>query len=188
MTYDWVFQQAVEFVLKKEGGYVNHPDDPGGETNFGISKRAYPHLDIAALTRKEAIQIYHEDYWLPISREVEHPHMQFIVFDAAVNHGVTRAVNWSKTFPTPISFMANRFKFWASLKTFKTFGAGWVNRGASVLEELDREHGMPMFLEVMIDHRPLWQRLASAVSGKSYDVTFRVRPMTSGPGMKMDVK
>ena len=44
-----------------EGGYVNHPDDKGGETNFGISKRSYPTLNIRTLTRDDAMQINHRD-------------------------------------------------------------------------------------------------------------------------------
>jgi lysozyme family protein len=40
------FDQIIDKVLKHEGGYVNDPNDPGGETNYGISKRAYPDVDI----------------------------------------------------------------------------------------------------------------------------------------------
>ena len=47
-----------------EGGYVNDPDDPGGETNFGISKRSYPQLDIKALSIDKAIDVYYHDFWL----------------------------------------------------------------------------------------------------------------------------
>lgn len=57
------FFQAVEVVLAHEGGYVNDPRDPGGETKYGISKRSYPHLDIANLTREDAIAIYYRDWW-----------------------------------------------------------------------------------------------------------------------------
>lgn len=57
------FSAAIDFVLANEGGYVNDPDDRGGETNFGISKRSYPSLDIAKLTREQAIDIYKRDYW-----------------------------------------------------------------------------------------------------------------------------
>jgi lysozyme family protein len=57
------FSKAIGFVLANEGGYANSPSDPGGETNFGISRRAYPHLDIKSLTRDEAITIYERDYW-----------------------------------------------------------------------------------------------------------------------------
>lgn len=58
-----LFDKAVEVVLREEGGYVNDPHDPGGETNFGISKRSYPHLDIKTLTKAEAIEIYRQDFW-----------------------------------------------------------------------------------------------------------------------------
>ena len=57
------FEPAVETVLAHEGGYVSRADDPGGETNFGISKRRYPDLDIQALTRAQAVELYRRDYW-----------------------------------------------------------------------------------------------------------------------------
>jgi lysozyme family protein len=58
-----IFEAAIGTVLKHEGGYVNHPSDPGGETNFGISKRQYPDLDIKKLTQAQAAAIYKRDYW-----------------------------------------------------------------------------------------------------------------------------
>ena len=48
------FKDAVKIILKHEGGYVNDPVDPGGETNMGISKKAYPYLNIKELTKKDA--------------------------------------------------------------------------------------------------------------------------------------
>jgi len=57
------FLRAVEVVLEHEGGYVHDPRDPGGETKYGISKRSYPSLDIASLTREDAIAIYYRDWW-----------------------------------------------------------------------------------------------------------------------------
>jgi lysozyme family protein len=59
-----LFETAVQVVLENEGGYVFDKADPGGETNFGISKRSYPTLDIKNLTRDEAIEIYRHDFWL----------------------------------------------------------------------------------------------------------------------------
>jgi len=57
------FNLAIPIVLKNEGGYANNPADPGGETNFGLSKRTYPNLDIKNLTIEEATAIYHRDFW-----------------------------------------------------------------------------------------------------------------------------
>ena len=45
------FDDIIEVVLEHEGGYVNDPDDPGGETNFGVAKRSHPDVDIANLTK-----------------------------------------------------------------------------------------------------------------------------------------
>ena len=57
------FETVVHMVLEHEGGYVNHPSDPGGETKYGISKRAYPDVDIAELTKDDAADLYKRDYW-----------------------------------------------------------------------------------------------------------------------------
>jgi hypothetical protein len=57
------FEMAIDFVLPREGGYVNDINDPGGETNFGISKKKYPDLDIKNLTVQQAVEIYRRDYW-----------------------------------------------------------------------------------------------------------------------------
>lgn len=60
------FHRCLQIILAEEGGLVNHPRDPGKLTNFGISQRGYPDLDIAHLTREQAIAIYRRDYWNPI--------------------------------------------------------------------------------------------------------------------------
>ena len=57
------FKQAVEYVLFNEGGYSDHPMDPGGRTKFGISQARFPHLDIPNLSLEDAIQIYERYYW-----------------------------------------------------------------------------------------------------------------------------
>ena len=57
------FDEIIEGVLKHEGGYVNDPTDLGGETNFGITKRFYPDVDIKNLTEEGAKEIYKRDYW-----------------------------------------------------------------------------------------------------------------------------
>ncbi|WP_027367410.1 glycoside hydrolase family 108 protein [Desulfocurvibacter africanus] len=92
MTGTQAFALALDFVLAHEGGYVHDPRDPGGETNFGISKRAYPDMDIKALTREQASEIYHRDYWAKIGGDVLPNRLAALVFDMAVNAGIGRAV------------------------------------------------------------------------------------------------
>lgn len=86
------FDKAVEVVLKHEGGYVNDPVDPGGETNMGISKRAYPYLNIKELTKKDAKDIYFKDYWLKAKCSKLPEELRMIYFDMVVNMGRSRAV------------------------------------------------------------------------------------------------
>lgn len=81
------FEEAVNLVLKHEGGYVNNPADPGGETNFGISKRAYPSLDIANLTQDDAKAIYQKDYWRPYMEQEPNQVVANCALDCAVNQG-----------------------------------------------------------------------------------------------------
>ncbi len=57
-----VFKEIVRDVIDREGGYVNHPKDPGGETKYGIAKRSHPEEDIRSLTRKRAEEIYYDEY------------------------------------------------------------------------------------------------------------------------------
>ncbi|WP_425154705.1 glycoside hydrolase family 108 protein [Candidatus Palauibacter sp.] len=84
------FRDAVKRVLEHEGGHVDDPDDPGGETNFGISRRAYPEEDIRGMTRGRAAAIYERDYW-PVAKDLPIA-VRGTVFDMAVNAGRTRAV------------------------------------------------------------------------------------------------
>lgn len=85
------FDIAVDRLLGHEGNYVNNPNDPGGETKFGISKRSYPKLDIRNLTREDAIAIYKRDFWDPISLSVPDS-VKYQMFDFAVNSGIDNAI------------------------------------------------------------------------------------------------
>lgn len=63
-SYDMAnFETAIQQILIEEGGYVNDPDDPGGETKYGITKRTFPELDIFNLTAEQARDIYRREYW-----------------------------------------------------------------------------------------------------------------------------
>lgn len=83
---DLNFVQAVKTLLDIEGGYSNRPDDLGGETNFGISKRQYPHLNIPELTPLKAADIYYNDYWRKFRiNEVNDPEVARILLLGFVN-------------------------------------------------------------------------------------------------------
>ncbi len=84
------FDPAIAKVLAHEGGYVNDPHDPGGETKYGISKRAYPDVDIKNLTLDKAKAIYRRDYWEPLRCGMWDQRLGENIFDAAVNAGVRR--------------------------------------------------------------------------------------------------
>lgn len=87
------FEDAFSEVIGLEGGYSNDPNDAGGETNWGISKRAYPHLDIKNLTKAHAKLIYYTDYWLKISLDkVKDKLIAIEIFEAGVNLGISKAV------------------------------------------------------------------------------------------------
>jgi len=86
------FDEIIEVVLHHEGGYVNDPDDPGGETNFGIAKRSHPDVDIANLTKDGAKEIYKEHYWDRNKVEDLPEDLRHIYFDMCVNQGRGRAV------------------------------------------------------------------------------------------------
>lgn len=180
-------QYAIDiarFIIEIEGGFVDHPSDPGGVTKYGISKRAYPDLDIPNLTVGQAVLIYERDYITPVMNRVTDERMQAMVSDAAVNHGLERALDWAYQYPTLELFTAKRIRFYTSLSTFDTFGKGWMNRISKVLAWL---HDKPMTATVLVDNRSLSARLAAATGGKSRNVRFNIRPLAAGDGVKLDV-
>jgi len=87
----FLFDQVVEFTLRHEGGLTQDPLDPGGLTNFGISQRAFPDLDVAALTREEAIEIYRAHYWRPLRCDELPAQVAILLFECGVNQGVPTA-------------------------------------------------------------------------------------------------
>lgn len=84
---------AIDHLIDAhEGGYVHDSDDLGGETKYGISKRSYPNLDIAGLTREDAKQIYHRDFWQPWDIEAFPPRIGEKFFETLVNMPPREAV------------------------------------------------------------------------------------------------
>ena len=88
-----LFNKCIEIVLKHEGGYVNDPDDWGGETNYGIAKRYFPNEDIKNLTIERAKELYYQHYWLPMNLEgIQNESAVLEIFDFGVNAGRGRAI------------------------------------------------------------------------------------------------
>lgn len=158
-----VFYTYIERVLSHEGGYVNHPNDPGGETNWGISKRSYPAVNIKKLTREDAIEIYRRDFWKRVKGDILPKEFSFQALDAAVNHGIENTVRWMQRAAQvaddgvfgPVTlqaidkmdeadlvllFNAERLEFYTKLKTFKTFGVGWIRRIAGNLRHAAKDN------------------------------------------------
>jgi lysozyme family protein len=147
------FLDALTFTLKWEGGFTDNPSDPGnwtggnvgvGElkgTKWGISAASFPHLDIKNLTVAQAADIYKTRYWEAISGDSRPYPEALVVFDFAVNSGVSRALAmWNRT-PDVREYLAARLDFLASLSTFNTFGRGWVRRVndlTKLVNELDK--------------------------------------------------
>mgnify|MGYP001607228074 CR=1 FL=1 len=87
------FDQALKFALVWEGGdkITDDPDDAGGLTKYGISKRAHPELDIVNLTEEQAAQIYRDEYWITGGCDSLPSPVNRVHFDACVNHGIRNA-------------------------------------------------------------------------------------------------
>lgn len=153
------FDKAFETLIGHEGGYVNDPRDPGGETRYGISKRAYPDVDIANLTLEQAKAIYLRDYWQRARCDELPPAVAFQVFDTAVNSGIGQSIRFLQRAvgvaddgvvgPLTINavkrldaesiaarFNGQRLEFMTKLSTWDVFGRGWARRIAKNLQEI----------------------------------------------------
>ena len=99
------FEECLAHVLKHEGGYVDHPKDPGGATNLGCTKKVWEEWvghevtkdDIKALTVADVAPLYKKKYW-DKCRCDDLPHgVDFAVFDLAINSGTGRASKFLQT-------------------------------------------------------------------------------------------
>ena len=144
------FDEAMAFLFLYEGGYVNNPRDPGGETNLGISKRRFPGEDIKGMTKQRATELYLEHYWDKNQCSTLPPHIAIVVFDTAVNGGAP--IRWLqeavKSTPDGVigpktiaaanaapdknrvvsHILAYRIRYLTSLSGWDDFGLGWTRR------------------------------------------------------------
>jgi lysozyme family protein len=95
----WTYDQALSRLLAHEGGYSNHPSDPGGPTNFGITIQDYRQYmkpnataaDVRTMKLAEATRIYREKYWNAMQCDALPAGVDYCVFDYGVNSGVGRS-------------------------------------------------------------------------------------------------
>lgn len=155
------FTTLLPALLAHEGGWVNDPRDPGGETNLGITRAVYeawthrPGADMRHLTPAQVAPIYRAQYWNAAGCDRVPAGVDYILFDTAVNMGVRRAVKYLQTavHANPDgafgnltaqavakfgareiiqSISAQREAKYRSLPTFGRFGRGWLRRLAEV--------------------------------------------------------
>ena len=149
------FDECLKMLLHHEGGYVNHPKDPGGETNLGVTKRVYEKWggtkDMKDLTVEDVAPIYKKEYWDRCKCDDLESGVDWAVFDWAVNSGTGRAAKAIQKIcgaaqdgaigPKTLALIGKqntqyvveefgkiRQDFYESLKTFDTFGKGWTRR------------------------------------------------------------
>ena len=100
------YQKCLETILHHEGGYVNHPKDPGGETNLGVTKRVYEawvmendlsQKDMKDLLVEDVAPIYKKNYWDRVKGDQLPNGLDLCVFDFGVNAGTGRAAKYLQT-------------------------------------------------------------------------------------------
>ena len=95
------YDKCLEAILHHEGGYVNHPKDPGGETNLGVTKRVYEEFggtkDMKDLTVEDVAPIYKKGYWDKMKGYDLPSGLDLCVFDFGVNAGPGRSAKYLQT-------------------------------------------------------------------------------------------
>jgi hypothetical protein len=151
------FQKCLELVLKSEGGWVNNPKDPGGETNLGVTKKVWQEWvghevkTMQGLTPADVAPMYQAKYWMACYANQLPTGVDYMAFDAAVNMGAGRSVKLLQEClgcvpdgtigprtmqlidgkdPKDVveAFSQRKIGFYESLPTFPTFGKGWLKR------------------------------------------------------------
>lgn len=149
------FDKAFERMIAHEGGFVDHPSDPGGRTNWGVTERvarAHGYFgSMRDLPRETAKRIAKSAYWDRCKADQYAFPIGFQVFDAAYNHGIEnaarflqravgvaddgdigpvtlKAINALPVTDVLARFNAERLDFYTKLSTWPHFGKGWARR------------------------------------------------------------
>lgn len=146
--YSDLFEKALKFVLAREGGYVNNPNDLGGATNKGITQNTYNawlqskrqiKKDVKNITDAEVKEIYYQRYWLSAKCDKMSKKFAVVCFDTAVNMGVSRVDEFLKACQytdLDMFYLARIKKYneFAKNKSQRTFLHGWLNRMFALID------------------------------------------------------
>jgi len=182
MTDRFEICQAV--TGKWEGGWSDHPDDPGGNTMSGITetrwhqyqdKMGMKRTPVRNITMAQALKFYRSEFWLACGADKLFPGVDLAVYDASVNSGVSRGRKWllasagsNDHSETVKKICRARLSFMQSLKIWKTFGKGWGRRVADI-----EARGVAMALEAMglsatqVREKALYESVTSAKQASS---------------------
>lgn len=145
------FERAIVYLMTVEGGYSNHPKDPGGETKYGISKKAFPKLNIKKVTKAQAKRLYETHYWRPCFHPAMSYRIAVITFDGCVHLGVGEGIKQlQKALGVPadgvigkstvrsitrldpqelaLRMLSLRNESYRKLPQYKTFRRAWLSR------------------------------------------------------------
>lgn len=157
MTFDEAFHE----LLGHEGGFVDHPADPGGATRWGVTERVARAAGYTGHMRDFPVDmakaIYRREYWDAVKADQLPATVRYAVFDAAVNSGVRQSARWlqralgaaedgvigprtlalaNAADPNKLktTLLGVRLKFMTDLPSWPAFGKGWARRIAALLE------------------------------------------------------
>lgn len=157
------FNRSLDIILKHEGGYVNHPADPGGMTNLGVTKKNWDTYigrvstlqEFKALKKEDVAPFYKKKYWDLMFCNDLPSGVDLCVFDFGLNAGPSRGTKYLQkalgikedgdigpgTHKAMDSYIEDhgvealvrryqdlRAQYYKGLKTFPTFGKGWLRR------------------------------------------------------------
>lgn len=156
------FDQAFAELLTHEGGYVDHPSDPGGATNHGVTEKVARKFgytgNMRGYPKEEAAKVYRSEYWDAVRADELPAPLRYPIFDAAVNSGARQAILWlqqaldvkadgvigTQTLaavkaadPNALlrCMLGARLRFMTNLNHWSSFGKGWARRIAAMLEK-----------------------------------------------------
>ena len=136
------FRKALDFILSAEGGYVNNPNDLGGETNFGITNSVYsayrkqkalPIQSVKFISSDEIEEIYYKKYYIASGADkISDNKLALVHFDTAVNMGISRANSFLTLSHGDLSeylrLRKDKYILFAKVPSQKIFLKGWLNR------------------------------------------------------------